>query len=97
MGCVRFASVRARSLVLATVGLFATACGDGGGPSLPPRTYLMGFPPSRPGSILPLFTHLALADSAMHAKPALAVWDGLFGRPHPSIAVESKTVTLRRC
>jgi len=33
------------------------------------------------GSILPLFTHLGLADSAMHAKPALAVWDGVFRRP----------------
>lgn len=32
--------------------------------------------PPPPGSILPLFTHLGLADSAMHAKPALTVWDG---------------------
>ena len=42
---------------------------------------LRGFPPQPPGSILPLFTHLGLADSAMHAKPALAVWDGVFRRP----------------
>jgi len=41
---------------------------------------LSGFPPQPPGSILPLFTHLGLADSAMHAKPALAVWDGAFSR-----------------
>lgn len=34
-----------------------------------------------PGSILPLFTHLGLADSAMHPKPALAAWDGVFARP----------------
>jgi len=27
-----------------------------------------------------LFTHFALADSAMHAKPALAPWDGVFSR-----------------
>src|SRR3989475_321650 len=42
---------------------------------------LSGFPPLPPGSILPLFTHLGLADSAMHAKAALAVWDGVFRRP----------------
>ncbi|PYP34789.1 MAG: hypothetical protein DMD34_05480 [Gemmatimonadetes bacterium] len=35
-----------------------------------------------PGSILPLFTHLGLADSAMHAKPALTNWDAVFGRPY---------------
>jgi len=35
-----------------------------------------------PGSILPLFTHLGLADSAMHAKPALAIWDSAFTRPY---------------
>jgi hypothetical protein len=28
-----------------------------------------------PGSILPLFAHLGLADSAFNPKPALAVWD----------------------
>ena len=38
--------------------------------------------PPPPGSILPLFTHLGLADSAMHPKPALAAWDGVFRRPH---------------
>jgi hypothetical protein len=37
--------------------------------------------PPPPGSILPLFTHLGLADSALHAKPALAVWDSIFHRP----------------
>jgi len=42
---------------------------------------LSGFPPQPPGSILPLFTHLGLADSALHAKPALAVWDRIFRRP----------------
>ena len=35
-----------------------------------------------PGSILPLFTHLGLADSAMHPKPALTVWDRAFARPY---------------
>lgn len=35
-----------------------------------------------PGSILPLFTHLGLADSALHAKPALTPWDRAFARPH---------------
>jgi hypothetical protein len=43
---------------------------------------LSSYPPLPPGSILPLFTHLGLADSAMHAKPALAVWDGVFSRPY---------------
>jgi hypothetical protein len=43
---------------------------------------LSAFPPLPPGSILPLFTHLGLADSAMHAKPALSVWDRVFNRPH---------------
>ena len=42
---------------------------------------LSGFPPQPPGSILPLFTHLGLADSALHAKPALAVWDRILRRP----------------
>lgn len=43
---------------------------------------LRGFPPQPPGSVLPLFTHLGLADSAMHAKPALVVWDSVFSRPY---------------
>ena len=38
--------------------------------------------PPPPGSILPLFTHLGLADSAMRAKPALAVWDRIRGRAY---------------
>ena len=37
--------------------------------------------PPPPGSILPLFAHLGLADSALHAKPALAVWDSVLRRP----------------
>jgi hypothetical protein len=35
-----------------------------------------------PGSILPLFAHLGLADSAFNAKPALAVWDRSFRRSY---------------
>jgi hypothetical protein len=35
-----------------------------------------------PGSILPLFTHLGLADSAMHPKPALVTWDSVRARPY---------------
>jgi hypothetical protein len=42
--------------------------------------------PPPPGSILPLFTHLGLADSAMHAKPALAVWDSTLRRPFQAYA-----------
>jgi hypothetical protein len=38
--------------------------------------------PPPPGSILPLFAHLGLADSVMDAKPALAVWDRVFRRPY---------------
>jgi hypothetical protein len=34
-----------------------------------------------PGSILPLFAHLGVVDSALGAKPALASWDRLLGRP----------------
>ena len=34
--------------------------------------------PVPPGSVLPLFAHLGLADSAMNAKPALTVWDSVF-------------------
>lgn len=37
--------------------------------------------PPPPGSILPLFTHLGLADSALRAKPALTTWDGMLARP----------------
>jgi hypothetical protein len=33
-----------------------------------------------PGSILPLFAHLGVVDSAFGAKPALAVWDSLLTR-----------------
>lgn len=40
---------------------------------------LTGFPPQPPGSPIGLFTHLGLADSAMNAKPVLAVWDSVFG------------------
>lgn len=35
-----------------------------------------------PGSALPLFTHLGLADSAMNPKPALGAWDGILARPY---------------
>jgi hypothetical protein len=34
-----------------------------------------------PGSILPLFGHLGLVDSALKAKPALAAWDAVVARP----------------
>jgi hypothetical protein len=34
-----------------------------------------------PGSILPLFAHLGLVDSALGPKPALAEWDSAFARP----------------
>lgn len=37
--------------------------------------------PPPPGSILPLFTHLGLADSAGNAKPALSHWDQIRARP----------------
>jgi len=33
--------------------------------------------PPPPGSVLPLFAHLGLVDSALGAKPALSVWDSL--------------------
>jgi hypothetical protein len=36
--------------------------------------------PVPPGSILPLFAQLGLVDVNYHAKPALAVWDGVRGR-----------------
>lgn len=38
--------------------------------------------PPPPGSILPLFAHLGLADSVFNAKPALAVWDSTFHRSY---------------
>ena len=38
--------------------------------------------PLPPGSILPLFTHLGLADSALNPKPALAEWYRVFARPY---------------
>jgi hypothetical protein len=34
-----------------------------------------------PGSILPLFAHLGVVDSALGAKPALTAWDRLLARP----------------
>jgi len=38
--------------------------------------------PPPPGSILPLFAHVGLADSAFNAKPALAEWDRAFRRSY---------------
>lgn len=35
-----------------------------------------------PSSILGLFTHLGLADSALHPKPALSAWDSVRARPY---------------
>ena len=37
--------------------------------------------PQPPGSILPLFAHLGLVDSALGPKPALAVWDSVLAVP----------------
>jgi hypothetical protein len=37
--------------------------------------------PVPPGSILPLFAHLGVVDSALGPKPALATWDSLLARP----------------
>jgi hypothetical protein len=37
--------------------------------------------PLPPGSILPLFAHLGLVDSALGPKPALAVWDSVLAVP----------------
>ena len=34
-----------------------------------------------PGSILPLFAHLGVVDSAFGAKPALTAWDRMLARP----------------
>ena len=42
---------------------------------------LSAFPPQPPRSILPLFTTIGLVDTALVAKPALAVWDSSFARP----------------
>jgi hypothetical protein len=36
--------------------------------------------PLPPGSILPLFAHLGVVDSALGAKPALATWDAILAR-----------------
>lgn len=38
--------------------------------------------PLPPGSILVLFAHLGLVDSALQAKPALATWDSILERPY---------------
>jgi len=38
--------------------------------------------PPPPGSILPLFAHLGLADSVFNPKPALAAWDAAFRRSY---------------
>ena len=35
--------------------------------------------PPPPGSVLPLFAHLGLVDSALAPKPALVVWDSVLG------------------
>jgi hypothetical protein len=37
--------------------------------------------PLPPGSILPLFAHLGLVDSALGPKPALSVWDSVLAVP----------------
>jgi hypothetical protein len=38
--------------------------------------------PPPAGSILPLFSHLGLVDSALAPKAALAVWDSVLSLPH---------------
>jgi hypothetical protein len=43
---------------------------------------LASFPPQPPGSILPLFARLGLVTADLVPKPALAVWDSAFARPH---------------
>lgn len=35
-----------------------------------------------PGSILPLFAHLGVVDSAFGTKPALAAWDRMLAAPY---------------
>jgi hypothetical protein len=41
---------------------------------------LATFPPPVPAN-LPLFANIGVTDSNFGAKPALASWDALFGRP----------------
>jgi hypothetical protein len=42
---------------------------------------LGAFPPPIDSGLVP-FSHLGLVDSALNAKPALAVWDSLLSRPY---------------
>lgn len=46
--------------------------------------------PVPPGSILPLFAHLGLVDSALNPKPALTAWDRVLDRPLRTLSGSNK-------
>src|SRR6267378_7583314 len=77
----------------------AAACSDGSGPSLPPRTYLMGFsaiPPrfdSSTANVIAAINHwIPHADAAiMHVSPP---WAALLGGAAPDSAVQTVELPL---
>src|SRR5712664_1995287 len=96
MGCLKFAGLRARTLMLAVVGVLA--CGDGAGPAPAPRTYLMGFsaiPPrldSTADIIRAINNWAPHADAAiMHVSPP---WAAMLGGHTPAGAVDTVELPL---
>src|SRR5882762_8327520 len=88
-----------RAIILTTVGFFAVACGDGSGPGLPPRSYLMGFsaiPPrfdsSTANLIAAINNWIPHADAAiMHVSPP---WAAMLGGASPDSAVQTVELPL---
>src|SRR3954468_7469798 len=89
--------MKARALVL--IACCAAGCGDGGGPGLPARTYLMGFsaiPPrfdsSTANLIAAIDNWVPHADAAiMHVSPP---WAALLAGHTPAGAVDSVELPL---
>src|SRR3989442_10073049 len=84
----------ARALALALLAA-VLGCGDGAGPQLSPRPFLMGFSPmpSHPAIIVPSITYwLPRADAAiMHVSPP---WAALIRGVSPAAAVDTAQLPL---
>src|SRR5947207_3351782 len=88
-----------RALILFSAALLGTACGDGAGPGLPPRTYLMGFsaiPPrfdtSTANLIAAIDNWVPHADAAiMHVSPS---WAAMLAGATPDSAVRTVELPL---
>ena len=90
--------MRTRAFLAATAGLIALACGDGSGPSLPSRTFLMGFSavPPRLDSTADVIN--AINNWAPHADAAIfhvsPPWAAMLAGATPDSAVRTVELPL---